>query len=189
MRVDLDSFDEMYRGGADPWNFVGSDYERERYRRTMRSLGRTRYQRCLEPGCSIGVLTEMLADRCDEVVACDTSAAAIETARRRLDGRTNVELFAASLPEWWPRGRFDLIVLSEFGYYWDADGLVPLVDRLVDTLEPGGELLAVHWLGHSDDHLLPGTSVHRILAARLGPSELRHEEIGKYLLERWTVDP
>ena len=189
MRVPLDPFDRMYRDGADPWDFSGSDYEQARYEHTMRSLGRARYLRCFEPGCSIGVLTGLLAERCDRVVACDASVGAIETARTRLAGRSNVELHAAAVPEWWPNGLFDLIVLSEFGYYWDVEGLGLLIDRLFDSLAPGGELIAVHWLGESTDHLLHGTDVHQLLRARLGDSDLRHEETDKYLLERWSAVP
>ncbi len=189
MRVDLESFDRMYRREGDPWDFADSDYEQHRYRCSIQALHRVRYRRCFEPGCSIGVLTAKLADRCDEVIACDASAAAIEAARHRLAAHTNVELHTATLPEWWPTGRFDLVVFSELGYYWDVAELEPLVDRLADTVEPGGELLAVHWLGESGDHLLHGNDVHRILTARLGVPEVRHVETGRFVLERWTVQP
>jgi len=130
VRVDLESFDRMYRREGDPWNFADSDYEQHRYRCSIQALHRVRYRRCFEPGCSIGVLTAKLADRCDEVIACDASAAAIEAARHRLAAHTNVELHTATLPEWWPTGRFDLVVFSELGYYWDVAELEPLVDRL-----------------------------------------------------------
>jgi chemotaxis methyl-accepting protein methylase len=39
---------------------------------------------------------------------------------------------------------FDLIVLSEAGYYFDVESLAVLARRLAESLNPGGELIAVH---------------------------------------------
>ena len=33
-------FDDVYRANEDPWSYETSDYEREKYADTMRSLGR-----------------------------------------------------------------------------------------------------------------------------------------------------
>jgi len=117
-RVDPRSFDRMYQDDDDPWRFASSPYERDKYRTTIESLGSARYARCFEPACSIGVLTALLAGRADEVVACDASSRAIAKATTRLADATNVQWVTAPIPEWWPSGSFDLIVLSELGYYW-----------------------------------------------------------------------
>jgi protein-L-isoaspartate O-methyltransferase len=108
MRVDLGQFDEAYRSDADPWDFATSDYEQRKYAITLASLPLGRYRRCFEPGCSVGVLTSMLATRCDKVVAMEASSAACETASRRLRSFKNVEVVHGSIPEMWPRGPFDL---------------------------------------------------------------------------------
>ena len=79
-----------------------------------------------------------------------------------------VTVDVGSIPEWWPTGTFDLVVFSELGYYWDPAGLADLVDRLTTLVEPGGDLLAVHWLGRSPDHVLHGDEVQTILTERLG---------------------
>ncbi|MBI5089344.1 MAG: methyltransferase domain-containing protein [Actinobacteria bacterium] len=197
MRVDTGSFEELYASASDgdPWRFDSSPYELDKYATTIANLGRDRYRRCFEPGCSIGVLTERLAARAERVVACDVSQTAIAVARRRLASVEGVELVAASVPEWWPDGDFDLIVLSDFGYYWDRDGLDDIVESLRTRLRPASELVAVHWLGHSDDHLLGGHDVHERLVAGLGPSQLHlepppqdddHGEPQQFVLDRWT---
>ena len=121
MRVDVDAFDALYRGTDDPWSFATSDYELSRYRSVIEHLSRDRYERCFEPGCSIGVLTRMLAERVADVVACETSPAAIAAAATRTVDLPQVDLHLATIPEWWPEGAFDLIVLSEIGYYWDRE--------------------------------------------------------------------
>ncbi len=183
----------MYEVTQDPWSFATSAYELDKYDTTMSSLGAFHYRRCFEPACSIGVLTQLLAARADGVVACDGSAVAIERARTRLSAAPHVELVAAAIPEWWPPGSFDLIVLSELGYYWDIDGWGEVIERCRASLVPGGEVMAVHWLGAAPDHVLDGETVHRELTKRLGESDLHIErgaEAGTgFVLDRWKRVP
>ncbi|MEO6125788.1 MAG: SAM-dependent methyltransferase [Ilumatobacteraceae bacterium] len=186
MRVDLDAFEQMYRVDADPWDFGGSPYEQRKYDITVASLPRRRYSRCFEPGCSIGALTERLAPICDEVVALDVSPSAIATATVRLASVGGVSLSVGTIPEQWPSGDFDLIVMSEIGYYWDEPALADVVDTAWTSLVAGGDLVAVHWLGHSPDHVLDGITVHEILAQRLGESAVHHRD-ARFVLDVWTA--
>jgi SAM-dependent methyltransferase len=193
MRVDLDDFEESYRIVGDPWRFATSRYGLDKYDVTVTSLSAQRYTRCFEPACSIGVLTERLAKKVDSVIACDASISAIDRARERLSGVDNIEFVSAAIPDWWPNGSFDLIVLSELGYYWDLAGWRGIIRRCTRSLRSGGELIAVHWLGSSPDHLLHGTDVHRELCAELGPSDVHREGPGlsdgtgdRFVLDRWT---
>jgi cyclopropane fatty-acyl-phospholipid synthase-like methyltransferase len=172
-RVDIDAFEEKYRANGDPWDFATSPYEQRRYDLIMAMLPRARYRRCFEPGASIGELTRRLATRCDEVVAVEASATAADQAEQLLrDKHPAVSVVRATIPEWWPTGRFDLVVLSEFGYYFDKDALRVLVERAADLLDADGTLVAAHWRGHSVDHLLHGDDVHElardVLRGRLG---------------------
>jgi SAM-dependent methyltransferase len=192
MRVDLHDFERAYAETDDPWAFETSAYEQQKYQTTIAYLNLRRYRRCFEPACSIGVLTTRLADRADHVVACDSSAVAISRARERLSSTSNVELLVANLPEQWPSGTFDLIVFSELGYYWDEDGLGTVLDKLAISLAPGADLLAVHWLGTSGDHLLHGRDVHRIMRKRFGTPGVslashdnRSSSRNGFLMDRW----
>lgn len=195
MRVDLGTFEARYRAEADPWRFATSPYERHKYATTLRHLSHPSYRRCFEPGCSIGVLTEMLAGRAEQVIACDPSPTATAAARRRLGHLEQVEVVTAAIPEWWPTGRFDLMVLSEIGYYWDEAGLRRLLEATVTSLEPGADLMAVHWLGTSSDHLLTGQQVHTIIESVFGPATRTEPTIAAtprldgYLVQRWTMNP
>lgn len=195
MRVDIGSFDKKYRSVADPWRFATSPYELHKYHETVSALGARHFRRAFEPGCAIGVLTLMLADHADHIVAVDASERAIGAARRRLAGRGHVELHVGAIPEWWPEGTFDLVVFSELGYYWDRDGLDDVVARIVRLLDPGGVLLAVHWLGSSGDHLCSGYDVHERLEHHVGPSTTRVEYGSSsrrdsmnesFLIEQWA---
>src|SRR5258705_13481927 len=78
------------------------------------------YRHALELGCSVGILTEALAARCDHVTATDVAQSALfETdARLRAAGRRQrVTLQRTSIDCAWPADDFDLVVLSEVAYY------------------------------------------------------------------------
>ena len=53
---------------------------------TVASLPLERYRRCYEPGCSVGLLTRLLAARCDEVLATDAIESAVLQAREVVAG-------------------------------------------------------------------------------------------------------
>ena len=149
-------FDDLYGRDSDPWRFETSEYERGKYADTLSVLDRSRYGRVLEVGCSIGVLTELLAPRADLLVATDVANAALEAARRRLGDAPRVEFRLASLPDRTPEGPFDLIVLSEVLYYLSRADLRRAADSATARLAPGGEVLLVHWLGETPDYPLTG---------------------------------
>jgi protein-L-isoaspartate O-methyltransferase len=157
------AFEAKYRQSGDPWDFIGSRYERDRRELTLRSLMRSRYRRAFEPACSIGVLTAALAERCDEVQAIDIAPTAVAMARERCAIFPRVTIACADLAEQCPEGPFDLIVFSELGYYFSERRLTHIAESLSAALDAGGELIGVHWLGTSEDHLLHGDQVHAIL--------------------------
>lgn len=180
-----EAFEERYRSNSDPWNFAASAYEQDRYRQTMESLLRERYGAAFEPGCSIGELTAMLASRCRTVLATDVSESAVARAKLRCKALANVEIAHADLTDALERGPFDLIVLSEIAYYFRAPDLVDIAARLPRQLLPGGELIAVHWLGHSSDHRLHGNKVHEILLKRLALQWVRGMHHGNFRIDTW----
>ena len=66
------------------------------------------------------MLTGLLTQRCARVTATDVAAAALDSAHLRLEEagqRDRVKLLQRSIDEPWPPGPFDLLVLSEVGYY------------------------------------------------------------------------
>ena len=151
-RLDPASFEALYREREDPWAFASSTYERDKYAHTVAALGERRFDCGLELGCSIGVLTGLLARRCRRLVAVDAAPTAIARARQRLAGCERIDLRVAVIPEQLPAGPFDLIVCSEVLYYFSAPALAGVLDALEAELAPGGVLLAVHWRT-ADAHL------------------------------------
>lgn len=179
-----EAFEQRYREAEDPWDFRTSSYERGRYERIVAALGRPRYRSAYEPGCSIGELTWRLAERCDRLVAVDISATAIAAARQRCDGLDGVDVRVGSVVDEPPAG-LDLLVFSEVGYYLDVPRLDEVLDRLTDAVEPGGEVIACHWLGESPDHVLHGRTVHERLAAVDRLVARHHEEHEGFVLDAW----
>ena len=145
MTLPKDYFEAMYEASADPWGYSDRWYEERERAVTLSALPERRYACAYEPGCSIGLLTEALADRCEALLAADVSESALEQAARRLQGRPHVRFECRGLPEGWPAGTFDLIVLSEILYYFDDADLHDVASRAVGSVAPGGTLLTVHW--------------------------------------------
>ena len=158
--LDKAYFDRVYEASADPWSFATSPYEYQKYKATMAALPRSNYPNAFEIGCSIGVLTQMLADRCDHLLAVDASELPLKTARERLAAYANVTIQQMSIPGDFPDDAFDLIILSEVGYYLSMPDLERARQLLIDRLNPGGHLLLVHWTPFVHDYPLTGDQVH-----------------------------
>ena len=182
-----DYFDAVYRANADPWDFAGSPYEQAKYAASLAALPRPHYAQALEIGCSVGVFTAQLAPRCGHLLAVDVSEAPLAAARQRCAALPQVELRLLRVPEAFPAGRFDLITLCEVGYYWSAADLARAADLIIAGLQPGGQLLLVHWLPAVHDYPLTGDEVHEFFLAKTragGP--LRH--LGGQRLEKYRLD-
>ncbi len=162
-RLGREYFEGLYADSDDPWGFETSAYERRKYEQTLAVLNGRRFGRVLEAGASIGVFTEMLAERCDELLAVDVSEKAVAAARRRLSGLEHVTVERRSLPEEMPGGPFDLVVASEVLYYFTREEMLATLTRFEEELVPGGALLAVHWRRETKTYPLQGDEVHELL--------------------------
>jgi protein-L-isoaspartate O-methyltransferase len=186
--VSPEAFENRYRENPDPWNYQASPYERGKYQVTLNSLSRRRFANAFEPACSVGELTAMLAPRCGRLLATDVSQTAVHRARQRCAGLHNVRVecrdLRADLADTQERG-FDLIVFSEVGYYFDVEALSVLVRRLADSLNAQGEFIAVHWRGHSADHVLHGDEVHRALLNTLPLQHRLGDHHPGFRLDSW----
>lgn len=181
-------FDELFAGNDDPWAFRQRWYERRKRALTLAVLTRPRYASIFEPGCANGELSAELATRCDRLVCCDTASAAVALAKTRLLGFAHAEVQQSRLPEQWPSGRFELIVLSEVCYYLDADDLCDLIDRAVASLTDDGQVLACHWRPMIDGCPQTAEQVHALLDQRLAmPRVVQHHE-SDFLLDLWSRD-
>ncbi|WP_421118633.1 SAM-dependent methyltransferase [Aquihabitans daechungensis] len=186
------AFEARYAADADPWSFASSAYEQGRYAAILAALRPAphRYRLGFEPACSVGVLTQRLLARCDRLVATDVSPSAVVEASRRCGHRPGLRIDVAAVED--GPGTLDLpdlVVFSELGYYFDRAGLGAVVERLIRTTAPGGDLVACHWTGDSPDHRLHGSEVHEVLTGSLADrgTHVRSEVHDGFVLDSWRM--
>jgi len=154
-----DYFDSLYAANGDPWAFASSAYEAAKYAATLAALPQARYANALELGCSIGVLTQQLAPRCARLLATDIAETALADARSRCADLPQITFERRDLVTDFPPGRFDLILLSEVGYYLSQADLNVLRAQIASALAPGGDVLLVHYTGVTN-YPLSADAVH-----------------------------
>ncbi len=175
-------FDEQYRSDPDPWDLAaGSWYEDRRRSLIIASLPRRRFRRCFEPGAAGGQLSVLLAERVEQLVSAESAGPAYRALRRRLDSRSGVEVLDSHIPDDWPAGRFDLVVLSEVGYY--LPDLHALAERLRTALDPDGVVVLAHWRRVARDHPHTAETVHATLRRELGLTVLVEHVEADFLLD------
>ena len=185
--ISEDHFVNLYLAKDDPWDVATKWHDQRKYAVTMASLPRERYRRCYEPGCSIGLLTRMLAERCDEVLAVDCVDSAVQQAAEVVRDLPHVRVATAMLPAELPEGTFDLVVIGDLLYYLSGDDLTALLDGLIQRLEPGGDLVAVHFRDRQDGGNYDGFNVHQALAGRPELERLVRHEDEWFVLDAFRV--
>ena len=186
MTLDVGYFRDCYAASADPWGLAERWYEARKYALSLALLPAQRYGDAFEPGCSIGVLTEQLARRCDRLLACDAIPDAVASAQSRVAGVAGLRVERRVIPGQWPPGSFDLIVFSELLYYFAGDDLDRVLGLGTGALRPGGHLLAVHWRHPAPDHPRTGDEVHEVLAGHAGLARLAHYRDRDFTAEVYT---
>lgn len=189
--IDARYFRHLYAQGDDPWGYRTRWYEQRKRALAAACLPDRRYASGFEPGCAGGDLAAVLAPRCERYLAADLDPTAVEAARRLLAPLPQAQVRQLSLPEGWPANeRFDLVVLSELGYYLGAAGLADAAGRArhAVTQAQGGVVLACHWRHPIEGCTLNGDAVDALLHQSLHlPRLLRHEE-ADFVLSVWASD-
>lgn len=183
---DLAYVETMYASGDDPWRIDTGFYEQRRIELIRAGLPRPRFTRAFEPACASGRLTERLVDRCQELIAADISPRAVELTRSRVPAADVRQL---GIPADWPDGRFDLIVLSEFGYYLPPADWKRVVERTRQSLADDWVVLACHWKHPFAERLNPTDWLHAHLAAALPGRRISHLDDEDFALDIWSSAP
>jgi Nodulation protein S (NodS) len=177
-------FERMYGDNVDPWSFESSAYEQRKYAVTVASLPRARYRSAYEPGCSVGVLTELLANKCDRLLSSDIIPTALQRAEARLRKRPHVWIEERSIPDQWPAGPFDLVVLSEIAYYFDQTDLGEVLECVMGSTQRGAHVVGVHWRGETD-YPLSGDHCHELISQVPGLVSIVQHREEEFLLDVW----
>lgn len=182
-------FDAMFSESDDPWGFRSRWYERRKRDILLAMLPRERFASAYEPGCANGELSFHLAQRCDRLLVSDISPRAVALARQKLAAVPGAEAVQAVLPRQWPASAFDLIVISEMGYYLSPADLAMLADRARNSLTADGVVVSCHWRHAIDGCELSGDQVDAMLEARLQFPRLAQVLELDFRLSVWCRDP
>jgi hypothetical protein len=182
-------FDKLFSGQDDPWGMRSRYYEERKRAVTLAALPHPRYRRGFEPGCANGELSSSLATRCDELLVSDSTPRAFELAKERLRDFKHVRVTTQSVPKEWPEGRFDLIVLSEIGYFLERAELDELYGRATEALTEEGDLLLCHWRRPISGCELTGEEVHAAFGTRGSLAQAVEHREKDFLLDVFSRDP
>lgn len=188
MNAVQNTFQGVYSASDDPWGFRTSWYEARKRAILLACLPHQRYFSGYEPGCSNGELAAALALRCERLRVSDGVPAAVALARARLVGFAHVEVAQEWVPQDWGADVYDLIVISEMGFYLSADALKGVVTRAKHSLAAGGMVVACHWRHPVKGYTLDGETVHQMLDAQLDLARLVHHEEADFVLDVWCAD-
>ena len=162
------ALDDLHARVADPWGTDSRWYEVRKRSLLLAALPRPTFRHGLEVGSSTGALAADLAARCHRLLVVDSSAEAVDRARERLREVDTARVDQLTVPREWPappaRG-FDLIVLSEVGYFLSPADLDRLVDRIRASLADDGVLVLCHWRHPIVGWPLDGAAVHAVLTS------------------------
>ena len=184
-------FEALYHAHEDPWHVGARWYEQRKRQLLLAALPHARFAYAYEPGCGSGVLTAALAQRCDRLLASDFSDTAVQIAGRRLASAPHVEICRQAVPREWPAAAdavFDLIVISEFGYYMPAADLSELARRTLLSLRADGCLVLCHWLHPFAERLHETATVHAVFDQQPALTQLARYRDDDFLLEVWSRD-
>lgn len=179
----------FFVGNDDPWRFRSSWYEARKRAIVLACLPTPRYVSGFEPGCANGELSAALAERCDSLLVADCVTKAVDLARTRTSALPQVHVTQMAVPNEWPSKMFDLIVISELGYYLTNQELEDLAHKIRSSLRRGGTVLACHWRRPITGLALNGDGVSDKLNEQLKMPRLFQLTDPDIRLDVWCTDP
>ncbi len=175
-------FDTLYNDNADPWQYQTRWYEKRKRDMCLAILPQSQYDNAIELGCGNGVLSELLAHRCQALLSIDGNHQAVQLAKERLAELPHTKVIQGVIPdrlltlknaviEAYPllngtpnmQAPFDLIVISEILYYLSPDDIDTVIAWTQQNLAIGGTLLFCHWRYAIDGFAMTGETVHQRL--------------------------
>jgi Nodulation protein S (NodS) len=181
-------FEQHFARSDDPWGFHSRWYEERKRQMTVACLPSERYACGFEPGCANARLSAELALRCDRLHIWDGNARAVALAKAQCAPLTNVQVQQGWIPDQWPTERFDLIVISELGYFLDEHQLIQVSKKIRDSLMDNGAVLACHWRHPIAGFKLRGDDVHELFEHQLALANLSTVIDADFRIDVWCAD-
>jgi len=175
-------FDELYNDNTDPWQYQTRWYEERKRNTCLALLPQPHYERAIELGCGNGVLSELLAHRCQDLISIDGNHQAVKLAKERLAALPHAKVIQGIVPDKLfslkelleqrkplsentsiNQPPFDLIVISEILYYLSSNDIDVVINWALHNLALNGTLLCCHWRYAIDGFTMTGESAHQRL--------------------------
>ena len=175
-------FDALYNDNTDPWQYQTRWYEKRKRDMCLAILPQSQYNNAIELGCGNGVLSELLAQRCQALVSIDGNHQAVQLAKARLSELPHAKVIQGVIPnslltlentlsDTYPlssdtptrESPFDLIVISEILYYLSPNDIDTIITWTQQNLAIGGTLLCCHWRYAIEEFTMTGETVHQRL--------------------------
>jgi SAM-dependent methyltransferase len=135
--------DEAHLSGA--WTFdnpVEREWQRHALEVVAQKVGANTWGDSLEIGCSEGVFTTELAQRCASVTACDISPVALARAAARCGTHANVRVGPLDVASADIAGQYDLVFVMDVLWFVAARGRkARIAPKLARALRHGGFLV------------------------------------------------
>jgi hypothetical protein len=146
-------------------------------------LPKMHYRSAFEASAAIGDLTEVLALRCDRLLWNDLTSSSGWSPGPQARGRSE----RGTIPNQWPSGEFDLVVLNEVTCRLDNNDLDCLIDCVAQSTHRGAHVLDVRARRLSEDPLGPDHGTLRLAESQRFVARAYHsdEEFVLDLWERW----
>ena len=116
----------------------------------------------------------------------DADEKSVQGARAAHDRGAHVAISRARLPEAWPDGTFDLIVLSEWLYYLDENEFAVVCDHVARTLRSDGDVVAVHWAQPIPETTATALSFHEAIGRAVNGRRFILVRDDDFVLDGWT---
>ncbi|MBK0064108.1 MULTISPECIES: class I SAM-dependent methyltransferase [unclassified Acinetobacter] len=186
MAKHLEYFNQLYEQNDDPWSYADRWYEHRKRAICLSLLLHDQYKKGLELGCSNGIFSQQLAERCQHLVCIDANERAVYLAQQRLSSAAHVKILQKQLPDNFPEDHYDLIVISEIGYYLTRNELLKLIDLCQRNLTDNGMILLCHWRYPIEGFELNGETVHSLFKQEMKLGHYLRLNDKDFLIDVWT---
>jgi hypothetical protein len=179
--------DSARSDGGEPdqwWCCHDSAYEVRKSAVTVACLPRMRYCSAFEAGGSVGILTELLAVRCDRLVSSDITPPAPYAAGALVGIDGDAVREDCAIRQQWPSGQFDLVVFNEFAFRLDERALGRVAACVSESTELAAHVVGVHSRSEANGPVSAERS-HEIIAATPGLITVVHHIDEEFVLDIW----
>lgn len=181
-----DYFNDLYEQNDDPWDYQNRWYEQRKRMICLSVLLKNEHQNVLEIGCSNGIFSQQLATRSKKLTCIDANDKAVQLAKNRLSSYDHVEVMQQCIPEQFPSGQYDLIVIGEILYYLSPAQIEVCIEKIQQLLTDDGVLLCCHWKYPVEGFALNGSQVHQLLRTHIPFPHYLSLDDADFKLDVWT---